>query len=651
MTHTVDRSDRVTRRSAIAAALVVGSVAALQPGCAAGNSLPSTDRQTALARAFLQAISQGRLPAYLKEFGATRPVVQGLSDTHGSMLLERLSGVSLPLSAGNYLVHDQQRIDVLLPRAEQATDGMVGAAQFVFVEAGDGPQLRMVVFGPSGDRAPAATVVRPGSSNRQVQQAYDTLAANAGGTLFFAAGTHRIALVLTSRNVRIAGAGMGTTILMPAANDRPVLEGAYNSGSWTIVEIADLSVIGEGGGCGFQAGHVQRQAQDEFVGRTLFRNVRFEQLGTCISRPYGQIGLWLQNCVFGAADYHLSSIGTTSPGEPMHAGNLVARDCHFSGASKAVFLMRSSAVGTGQITLDNCIMELNPGYVFYIDALNGVEGVPGMLVQSCWNEQNATASSVTVDRPQPPVYAFLKNTSLVRFEDTPIGSLKLENSTVVTRDCALDQLKAVSADRMSTLTHQDARGFGTFAPKGLVASIAAAYQFGPNRALSFAMPLRAWEKFGGNRGQPLLSHRGGTIAVQGGAMQASRPIQAATHRGVDQALRVEPGEHVHLLPKGAVSRGQWIAWIIDCRLAAGPPVALTVTGSAGVSFGFPIDHAAPRSIAGMTWCDAPVEELHFELAGADAGRSTIEIGRYEITMFGHRQDALAYLSTSTRGVA
>lgn len=649
MTSPVDVPGAFDRRTALVAALTVGGVVAFSPGCASQRAEP-LQRFVGPVRAFLNAIRQGRLPDYLNELGSPRPIISGLEDAHGVSLLTRLRGVPLTLAEGSYLIHpDALRVDVLLSDARDATGGLIGVARFTFVAASDGNHLVAASFGPTDEALSVARVVEPGSSTERVQQIYDALAVGGGGTLYFTAGTHHVALVLSSRTVRVAGAGMGATILKPVAADRPVLEAGYNSGSWSVVEISDLSITGDGTGIGFQAGHTPRRPLDEFAGRTLFRGVRFENLHICISRPYGQIGLWLQNCVFASADYHLYSIGTVAPGEPMHAGNLVARDCHFSGASKAVFFMKSATIGTGQITFDHCIMELNPGYVFYADTLNGVDGVPGMLVRSCWNEQNATAASVVIDRTERPVYAFFKDTGLIRFEDTPLGNLRLVNATVVTHDCALDLLKLVTSDRMSTLTHHDARGFGTFVPKGVATSIAAVYQVGPNRALSFAMPLRDWRKAGSTNGQVVLSHRGGRFSSTDGASSSS--VANGGGSSTYEVVHIPAGKHVQLLPRGDAPGGCWIAWIVDCRLVSGLPVTLTITGSSGVSYGFPIDHPTLRSVSGMAWCDASIKGLHIELAGADAGVSTMEIGVFEVMAFLRRQDALAYLNSTVEAMS
>lgn len=602
-------------------------------------------------RGLLRAIGDGRLPTYLSDLGPGRPIVAGLQDDSGASLLTRLKGVSLTAEEGFFLLRKRQgRVDVILPDAETLTGGAIGRAQFSFVEDKGTVHLKTAVFGPADEaslyqsrRATADTTM----SAEQIQKVYDALAAEGGGTLFFPAGSYRLSLVLTSRNVRVVGEGMGATTLMPATSDRPVIEAAYNSGSWITVEVADLSIVGDDVGDGFRAGHVPRMPQDEFIGRSRFRNVRFANLGTCINRPYGQIGLWLQNCVFEGADYHLHSIGTLSPGEPMHSGNVVARDCHFSGARKAVFLMKSGVTGTGQITFDHCIMEVNPGYIFYIDTMNGMDGVPGMLIRSCWNEGNATAALVTIDRTQKPAYGYFKNASLVRFEDTPVGDLELINATVTTQDCSLDRLMAIKSDKASTLVHRAARGFGSFAPKGLVESVAASYQFGPNRALSFRMPIRTRQLPIGDKGMMLMSHDAGTIPLAGGQIvpQSTAVTSPAGRAGIDQVISLQPGERVRLAVSASVPANCWIAWICECRLASGFPAALSVAGTEGISAPFPIDRATPRSIAGMAWCERPIGDVHFELAADETGRSIVEAGRMQMVGFERRQDALDYINS------
>jgi hypothetical protein len=613
---------RIGRRAALTA-LGAAPVLALQPRCATSAS---ADLRLATIRRLLDAVSSGTLEDYLENMGSARPVVSGLSDDRGASLLPRLRGASFPLAAGRYLVREASaRIDVLLPDAEPRTAGQVGMAGFFFADSVGEPELQSVMFAPERSDGLSLPVVSPEFSAAEVQQVYDRLVAAGGGTLFFPAGTYRISLTLTSRSVRLAGAGMEATILRPATAERPVIEGAYASGTWSPVEIADLAIVGDGKGDGFRAGHVPRAARDEFVGRTRFRNVRFADLGTCIDRPYGQIGLWLENCVFQGADYHLHSIGTLTPGEAMHSGNVLAQDCHFSGARKAVFLLKSGVTGTGQITFDRCIMELNEGFVFYVDTMNGVEGVPGMLIRSCWNEANASKASVDVDQPVRPIYGYFRNASLIRFEDTPLGDLDLIGTTIETIDCSLDRLRNVRTDASSTLVHRHARGFGSFAPKGLVESVAASYQFGPNRALSFVMPIP--------RRQP------GPTRYQS-AMLVTQQLADGSAR-----VALGPGQRQRLLPPGWVAPDRWLAWSCECRRVAGAPATLSVSGQSGISAPVPIDHDQFRSIAGMARCDERVDDIQVEAVADVGAASVIELRRVQLVSFARRQDALDYLNS------
>lgn len=625
---TDDRLDSGIARRAVIGALALTTAVALQPGCASADT-SSRDTYVDPVKELLLSISGGRLAAYLQKTKGKCPTIAGLEDERGVSLLEKLRGVPLLITPGVYLIRAaQKQMDVLLPQAEKATGGRIGAARFIFAEESGVISLRAALFGPLIGHAlhtPSGGSIKPAMSAQQVQDAYDRLVAEGGGTLFFPAGTYRISLILTDRSVRVAGEGMGATVLMPATPDRPVIEAAYRSGSWSTVEIADLSIVGNGQGDGFRAGHMPRQLHDEFSGRTRFRNVRFSGLYKCISRPYGQIGLWLENCIFEGAEYHLHSIGTLVPGEAMHAGNVLARDCYFSGARKAVFLMKSGVTGTGQITFDRCIMELNEGYVFYVDTMNGVDGVPGMLVRSCWNEANGTGKSVTIDRSEIPVYAYFKDASLVRFEDTPLGDLTLVNATVETEDCSLDRLTSVKADKSSTLVHRDARGFGGFSPKGVVESVSASYQFGPNRALSFAMPVRRERNHEAGKGFSVLT-------------------QEIWHPGAIVRIGIASGERKRLLSPVVVPKDCWMAWACECRHVSGSFAALSILGTGGISAPFMLDHDVMRNVAGLSWC-AAMTDVHVELSSSGRKQSVVDVGQVQIVSFERRQDALAYLNS------
>lgn len=150
-----------------------------------------------------------------------------------------------------------------------------------------------------------------------VQAAYDALAATGGGTLFFPEGDYRIALQLTSRDVHLRGAGMSATTLKPVTDNGIVLNAIYREGSWRRVLIRDLSIIGkpvteqapEYEGIGYQAGATTYVDNDEYSGGVAFSQVRFANFDKCLARVAGDIGCYIDNCIFDPANYHLFSIG------------------------------------------------------------------------------------------------------------------------------------------------------------------------------------------------------------------------------------------------------------------------------------------------------------------------------------------------------
>jgi hypothetical protein len=482
----------------------------------------------------------------------------------------RLVAGAADLPAGSYIL-DRERglIDALVSvvgsggrQPEPVT------ARFTFAD-GPEPRLRTASFGAS---APARFTLSTGilgisgagdrDVSEEVQQAYDQLARTGGGILFFPPGEYAVALKLSSRTVSLAGAGMGSTRLVPARPGEPVLQAVYTSGTWSVVEIADLEIRGRDGGTGFLAGHRSYQPGDEYAGRT--RSVRYcfarwiaQSTGPPARSAYGSMG-----CVFEGGKRHLVGMGHDGPGDPMHAGNLIARDCHFQGAGLAVCHLRSKPTGSGQIVFDNCIFELNSGYVLLVEQLNNLDATPSLTLRSCWNEANATAASVHIDgHASKPAFADLTNTGMVRFEDTPVGSLRLRNATVTTLGCPLDRLTIEAQDAASTVEHYAARGFGSYQPAGLVHSVAAAYQFLPNRNLFFTMPAR-------QRRTPTSSD---ARLLLGGWREQVAFVDASTGvpvYPVGQGWRVNAGQQLRFSSVASIAPSQWVAWLFQYELLA-----------------------------------------------------------------------------------
>lgn len=542
------------------------------------------------------------------------------------------------LPAGRYLLSaDGRRLDAVVAVPVEA--GGLGDATLVRFTFDDpqSPTLAAVVV---GDSAPTlihrALSAREMADPRAVQRVYDQLAASGGGTMAFPAGRHAINLKMTSRRVGLVGAGMTATTLVAADRSQPVLQALYNSGGWEPVSIAELGLSGRGG-TGFMAGQIPRGPDDEFSGRTLMRGVRFEGFDTALHRPHGQIGLWLEHCVFEGGQVHLAATHQpTQDGEPMHAGNCVARDCHFQGAQRAVVTLDSAVTGTGQITFDHCLFENNPGFVLFVTSMNGLDGVPALLLKSCWNENNATAPVVDIGgRRLKPVFGDFTDAAMVRFEDTPPGPLRLRNSVVATRDCALDRLTSIERDSRSTVRHSEARAFGSMVPKGTAASVAAAFQFGPNRAPSFAMPPRTGTRTGSGLRVLMAAPENAGFTLAGNRPAPSRPVAG------EQRVELGGGDRLHLTPLSAVDPG-WIAWLFDYRLVAGTAPAFQVGGGSGLSTSVPLDADVRTCLAGLSAVDARLTDIGL-LVNADAD-ATLALFGANLVWFATRQDALDFVN-------
>lgn len=604
-------------------------VTALASSAAVGGSVAGgvADDATLLApvRRFLGHAVKGTVAEYLRGEGASAP---SLSPAQG---FPRLAPGAEQLPPGSYIVWPaQSRVDARVALA----DGTEGSCRFFLIQA----RLARAELGAPAASPFFVSVAAHSALGRleqdctsAVQSAYDALVAAGGGTLFFPPGDYRFTLRLTARTVHLKGAGMGATRLRPARGDQPVLQGLYNSGVWDTVSIQDLDLVGTGQGVGFRAGHRPYAAGDEFAGRTSFTRVGFDRFTTAIDRPSGQIGLWLDSCRFDAAEYHLVCHDHASPGEPMHAGVTVARSCHFSGASKAVARISGKVSGSGQILLDTCIFEENPGFVLLVDGLNNEDATPALVLRSCWSEKNATAGTVNIDGQSfSPAFAALSNTGMVLAEDTPIGSVSLRNATLATLHCPLDAFRIISTDAHSTVTHQQARGFGSYQPEGRVLSVAAAYQFLPNRALSFPMPPRTQGRRAGPSEQLLLAQTRGPLRLAGKALP-------------DRRWLAEAGEKTRLIDEISVDADSWLVWLFHYRLLAGTAARLDLTGGVGIGAA-PLRERSKTCLAGMTHLPEGGASLSFYLSGPPEGHSEVEVGPVNLVRFATRQAALDFLN-------
>ncbi|WBY07944.1 hypothetical protein PIB19_22320 [Sphingomonas sp. 7/4-4] len=186
---------------------------------------------------------------------------------------------------------------------------------------------------------------------------------------------------------------------MRPATSQPVLRALYADASWDAVQISDLSISGtdESSGVGFTCGEEAYKRLDEYVGRTIFQRVGWSGLSTSIARPYGNIGLVVDDCTFADADYHLWTRSNQAPGDPMHGGVVKMRRSRFIGFRKAMFYIDSTNAPGGQIDFEDCVIENAPGFPFYIRGFDGADSTPCIRVARTWNESTAQGQDIEVE--------------------------------------------------------------------------------------------------------------------------------------------------------------------------------------------------------------------------------------------------------------
>jgi Pectate lyase superfamily protein len=483
-----------------------------------------------------------------------------------------------------------------------------------------------------------------------IKQAYDSLKPT-GGTLFFPRGRYRMSLELTSRNVHVVGEGRGASILCQISPTSTVIRALYREGSWDAVTIADLTLKGVGNneGNGFAAGGDTYQPLDEYTGSTFFSRVQFANFDKCLLRPFGSIGLWVDGCQFGAANYHIWARSVLRRGDrdEMHSGCVVVSRCHMDYFTKAMFYLDSPSGDCGQIIFENNIFEGGSGFVIYIRSFNSSGGVPGMSFRNNWNENTATASNLVVEGKTHPKAKFLfaeNATSAIRFEDTPIGDCQLFGSSVETRSCSLQNLTKLDADAGSTVVHDLARMFsGT--SLGRVRTIAHPPSTEGLRTPWFRMPVpkgqtslfkqQAVLRMGGNRPMTLVG------ASQ--TLSVTQPNLGVFDKDAAQLLSIGTSNDMSLLELATMRGSGWLVTSCIYKLLSGRSVNLKITGTTGIS--------GIGELSSLEW-EMLVNVSKFDFAAAERittyfhskGRSKLLVGGIALVAFNRLQDAVDYIN-------
>lgn len=408
------------------------------------------------------------------------------------------------------------------------------------------------------------------SSTAAVQAAITKLGSY--GTITLPAGTFAFNADVGSARINFKGAGLGKTIIKSYTAGGAAIVYAANT-SWDFVFVEDMTITGDAGTVtkiGVQFGHGIYATNDEFAGRAVFNRVKFFDLDKCVARLYGNIGVYFTHCYFSNANYHLWSKGQSSP--LMHAGCSFAKLCHFDSAALAVCYVDSPQVGTGQFITEDCIIEANPGFVFFIKNFNDTAIGEGFIVRASWNEANSTAGSVTIDGvAYTPKHIYAANVPHLRVEDTTMGPVQLVNSRLSTLNCQLDFM-TLTNDIYSTCFHDDAVMDSCRRYTGMVRTI----KMMKRPAGNFA----SWAKIPHHRIQakaaPLAllysQYFAAPISFTGTVARNSTNATEGVlyNQSVVQDLVINPGEN--LFPSGSsfnISASKFYAWFFTYRNLTG----------------------------------------------------------------------------------
>ena len=478
-----------------------------------------------------------------------------------------------------------------------------------------------------------------------------------GGTVGFGANTTLGNLTLTTRNVRVRGAGRMASTFSPATTTGVAIRGLYNVGSWDAVTISDINLTGTGTlqGRGFVHGSDVKLATEEYTGRTIMTNVRFANLDKADVRLYGNIGQWRSFCQYEVANYHTYTADNTGSGDAMHGGNSVYTSNHYQGAAVVSDYLTSATTGTGQIVRRDLIREGNPGYCYYWNVVNTGGITPGGWIENEWNEVNYTSSTaVTVTHPNGttdvamPVWGKFVGVPSLQINNTPLGPLVLAaapsglTTNVTTFGCSLDNLTAITQDTSSTLFHDNARQYIGHA-KGTVRSIGAVQNATALNAPAYSMPKpKGLFPYTANvvalfDAQSVIAYTG----TVGGNTTLTTGDPGVPFVGNTQDMTITTGQTLFPSATFTIPAATWFVVQYVVRLARGPAVTAGINGNSGFG-GFMINNAEYKCITQIlaNTGAAIANESMYHYGGVSS--SVIRIAGLAVLSFTSAQSALEY---------
>ncbi len=495
---------------------------------------------------------------------------------------------------------------------------------------------------PIADRFTAA------EPSATTQESIDAAASRAGDRVTMARG--KIGPVTISRrDVWLEGKGIDISTVLAAENGGGAITLSDRSGTWNPMYLSDMTIRGGSrlNASGIRYGLGRYAVGDEYSGRLILDKVKFVDLDKAIDRPYGNIGLWIDRCIFNTAHHHLFSTAhkKADGGDEMHPGNMIVSNCYFSGGKKSSIYIDGGVSGAGQVTFQNCIFELNPGTVF--DIRNFPVAVsPGVSILSCWNELNYTDST----RVGRSWFANFERVESVYFHDTPVGPMRLRQSNVTTHQCDLTFLDTVDIDADSTLTHHNARAFsGT--PQGLVESIGSISSNADQiNCASFAMPRPV--HIGTDPQKTLYAFDGQSPLTLGAAQTVtSAPMTtdpALPHPySTTQSLAIRRGETLATKDRFAVPANVWLVFQYVARIEDGDGVHVQINGPKAVGGAMQVTGRQWRCYTSILHHNGP-EASDMSIYHFGQGRGTIwRVAGISLVAFASAQEALAHANSKS----
>ena len=227
-------------------------------------------------------------------------------------------------------------------------------------------------------------------------------AINTNKPLIWPAGTYACNVTIPHK-IRMSGAGPSLTIIRPFSTSTAAFTYTERGTDWTFHSVFEgLGFYGTGKvGVAFtfsKTNPASYAAGDEYSGRTTFENCYFDGLDKGIQAPFGNIGVYINQCGFGGNRYGLYSINNKFGGF-MHAGNKYFRGGEFHSNDCAVYI-HNTQDGFGAVEFDGTVFEGNvvAGYFYH----NSPPMISPFSLTNYWSEANGINSPgapkrVTVD--------------------------------------------------------------------------------------------------------------------------------------------------------------------------------------------------------------------------------------------------------------